>query len=86
MAEHGAVIVSEHPHGDYLTLRAAAALEAMFNGEFTTYVHGTTGMKVHRITNGVRVPDVVAEAVDGVRVGWRLQLHLRRPSVPDVCH
>ena len=65
VAEHGAAIVSEHPHGDYLTLRATAAqLEAMSNGEFTTYVHGATGMKVHRITNGVRVPDAVAEAVD----------------------
>ena len=65
VAEHGAAIVSEHPHGDYLTLRATAGqLEAMSNGEFTTYVHGATGMKVHRITNGVRVPDAVAEAVD----------------------
>ena len=65
VAEHGAAIVGEHPHGDYLTLRATAAqLEAMSNGEFTTYVHGATGMKVHRITNGVRVPDAVAEAVE----------------------
>ena len=65
VAEHGAAIVSEHPHGDYLTLQATAAqLEAMSNGEFTTFVHGATGMKVHRITNGVRVPDAVAEAVE----------------------
>ena len=65
VAEHGAVIASEHPHGDYLTLRATAAqLEAMSNGEFTTYVHSATGTTVHRITNGVRVPEAVAEAVD----------------------
>ena len=65
VAKHGASIVSEHPHGDYLTLQATAAqLEEMSNGKFTTYVHAASGMKVHRITGGVRVPEAVAEAVD----------------------
>ena len=83
VAEHGAAIVGEHPHGDYLTLRATAAqLEAMSNGEFTTYVHGATGMKVHRITNGVRVPDAVAEAVDTFSGFHGFPLEPKAPATP----
>ena len=65
VAEHGATIVKEHPHGDYLTLDATAAqLEAMAGGAFVAYTHGATGMTVHRITTGVRVPQAVAAAID----------------------
>ena len=64
VAEHGVTILNEHPHGDYLTLRATVTqLEAMSNGAFTTYEH-TTGALVQRMTDVVRVPDAVAAAVE----------------------
>jgi len=65
VAAHGATVVVEHPHGDYVQIEATAGqLEAMAGGKFTTFVHGETGKTAHRMVDGVSVSDDVADAIE----------------------
>eukprot|EP01064_Diplonema_japonicum_P011026 TRINITY_DN182_c0_g1_i2.p1 TRINITY_DN182_c0_g1~~TRINITY_DN182_c0_g1_i2.p1 ORF type:complete len:552 (+),score=200.94 TRINITY_DN182_c0_g1_i2:50-1705(+) len=64
LSSNGVEVTRVHPHGDYIHAEATVAqIQKMANGEFMTYEH-TSGAKIWRLTSGVRVPAVVAAAID----------------------
>lgn len=83
VAAHGAEVVFEHPHGDYLQIHATAAqLEAMAGGKFTTFVHAATGKKAHRMVDGVAAPEDVADAIESF-TGFSTLPVLTEPKVTE---
>jgi tripeptidyl-peptidase-1 len=65
LASKGATNIQVAPHGDYISaIVGMHELEELTSSHFQVYQQASTGMKIHRLADGVSLPSDVAKYVD----------------------
>ena len=81
---HNMNILSIHPDGDYITCSASLSqIEQAAHSSFNVYYHIRTGIRVVRVTGGVKVPKTVAAAIDTFTGFHSFPLVRSQPKVPE---